>query len=783
VFLAGGCLLFALSVSAASGYEGDSAANARELWQQQAPDYGVSAPTVIQAVKHDTSKPLRQITPIVSTATTQAPENPIPRSAPGLPDSFDPTLQTAKPKGPMQPPNASFDGVPYAGSSCGCAPPDTNGDVGPTQYVQTVNVAFAVYSKTGTTLYGPAAINTLFSGFGGPCETTNDGDPIVQYDQLADRWVITQFSVTGPYYQCVAISKTSDATGAYYRYAFQISTTEFNDYPKVGVWRDGYYVSFNDFTGGVSFSGATVVAFDRDKMLLGQAAIGVKFKLDTGFASLLPGDLDGTTRPPTGAPDAFVQIDDNAPVDQLEVWKFHVDFGTPANSTFTADGNLGTSSFTQLSSNIPQAGTSNKLDTLGDRLMYRLAYRNFGDHEALVVNHSVNVGSNRAGVRWYELRNTGGAWSLFQQGTYAPSDGLNRWMGSVAMDKFGNMAGGWSTSSSTAFPSINYGGRLATDAAGQITAESVMKAGGGSQTSPNRWGDYSSISVDPTDDCTFWYTTEYYSTTSSWNWKTRIASFRFPACGPGGGGGTPTITSISPTSGPVGTSVTVNGTNFTGATSVKFNVTSASYTVDTPTKITATVPAGATSGHVSVTTPGGTAKSTTNFIVTTGGGSPTVTSFTPTGGSVNTIVTIKGTGFTGATGVKFNGTSATEWVYDSPTQVRAKVPAGATTGPISVTTTGGTGTSASSFTVTGGGSGTPTITTISPTSGPVGTTVTINGTNFTGATAVTFNFVGAAYTVVNASKITATVPAGATSGHIRVTTPGGTATSPNFLVT
>jgi hypothetical protein len=480
-------------------------------------------------------------------------------------------------------------------------------------------------------------------------------------------------------------------------------------------------------------------------------------------------------------------MDDNAwgyPQDQLEAWKFHVDWVTPANSTFTSQPNLATASFVQMGSGIPQPGTPTTLDTLSDRLMYRLAYRNFGDHEALVVNHTVSV-SGQAGVRWYELRRTGGNWSINQQGTYAPAGGTHRWMGSVALDKSGNLALGMSASSSTVFPSIYYAGRLAGDPAGTLTMESTMTPGGGSQLAPSRWGDYSSMSLDPSDDCTFWYTTEYYSASASWNWQTRIASFRFPQCGSGGSG--PTVTSFTPTSGPAGTGVTITGTGFTGATAVKFNVTNASYTFNSDTQITATVPSGATTGKISVTTPGGTGTSATNFTVTGGGGGPTITSFTPTSGPVGKIVTINGTGFTGATAVKFNGTSAATWFLSSATKILARVPTGATTGPISVTKPSGTGTSATNFTVTGGGGGGgggPTITSFTPTSGPVGVIVTINGTGFTGATAVKFNGKPITQGVVNsATKITARVPTGATTGPISVTTPSGTGTSAsNFTV-
>jgi hypothetical protein len=409
------------------------------------------------------------------------------------------------------------------------APPDTNGAVGATQYVQWVNESFAVFNKsTGNAVYGPATGNTLWRGFGGPCETNNDGDPIAQYDKAANRWVMTQFSVTGgpPYYQCVAVSQTSDATGAYYRYAFQ--QPNFNDYPKLGVWPDGYYISYNMFQGN-SFAGARACAMDRNQMLTGGAATQVCFPTSTAYGGLLPADLDGSTPPSAGSPNYFVAFGTNS----LQLWKFHVDWATPANSTFNGPSILPVAAFSEACAGgacIPQSGTRQLLDSLGDRLMYRLAYRNFGDHEALVVNHSVTNASTVA-VRWYELRGLSTTPAVYQQGTYAP-DANYRWMGSIAMDHVGNMALGYSVSSSTMHPSIRYTGRAAADPLGTMQAETSVFEGLGSQTrNLDRWGDYSSMSIDPVDDCTFWYTTEYLPYDGIFNWSTRIASFSFPSCG------------------------------------------------------------------------------------------------------------------------------------------------------------------------------------------------------------------------------------------------------------
>jgi hypothetical protein len=431
---------------------------------------------------------------------------------------------------------AGFEGLGtgLAGATVNSAPPDPNGDVGPNQYVQIVNTQFAVFSKTGSVLYGPANTATLWQGFGGGCETNNDGDATVKYDRLADRWVISQFSVsTTPYLQCVAVSTTGDPTGSYYRYSFNYGNVAFPDYPKLGVWPDAYYTTFNIFNNGSSFAGAKVCAFDRAKMLTGAAATQQCFNTSASYGGLLPSDLDGSTPPPAGSPNYVL----NFGTSQLNLWKFHVDWTTPASSTFSGPTSIPVAPFAAACNGggtcIPQSGTSNRLDSLADRLMYRLAYRNFGDHESLVVNHSVTAGSS-VGIRWYELRNPGGAPVVYQQSTYAP-DASYRWMGSAAMDGSGDIGLGYSVSSSTMKPAIRYTGRLATDPLNTLQAESTLIQGTGSQTGGwfnplHRWGDYSSISIDPTDDCTFWYTNEYLSANGSFNWRTRIGSFKFPSC-------------------------------------------------------------------------------------------------------------------------------------------------------------------------------------------------------------------------------------------------------------
>src|SRR2546423_1876022 len=480
----------------------------------------------------------------------------------------------------------TFAGLSNADNSLDVLPPDTNGDVGPSNYVEFVNLVFAIYDKSGTKLYGPADGSTLWTGFGGPCETDNDGDPIVQYDPISDRWLFSQFALPnypdGPFYQCLAVSTTSDPTGSYYRYAFKFSDTTMNDSPRFAVWPDGYYMSAVEFAGN-TYAGTGAVVFDRAKMVAGQPATAVKFDLGSSTNPMLPSDLDGSTPPPARSPNYYGELVDNAGSDALKIWAFHANWTTPTSSTFTLLDSLVPASFnTNIVAVDEPLGYTGWLDAIADRPMYRFAYRNLGSHEALVMNHTVNV-SGHAGVRWYELRKTAGPWSIYQQGTFSPSSD-SRWMGSAAMDQSGDIAVGYSISSTSIYPSIRYAGRLASDPLGSLSqGETTLFSGTGVETDlTGRWGDYSSMSVDPTDDCTFWYTNEYFPVTSDRGWHTRIGSFKFPGCGvppvP-----TPTITSFSPTSGPVGTTVTINGTNFTGTTAVTLRyVNATSFTVVSP---------------------------------------------------------------------------------------------------------------------------------------------------------------------------------------------------------
>jgi hypothetical protein len=453
------------------------------------------------------------------------------------PSSPDPVLQDWDSSIVMPSPNLTFAGLDLANWGAGW-PPDTNGVVGPEHYIQTVNTSIGIYSKAGAQL-ATFTFNTFFAGAGSPCSGNNRGDPIALYDHLADRWIITDFAWldidNGPYYECIAISRTGDPiAGGWYQYVFQAHPTYLNDYPKLGVWTDGYYMSANmfDISGGgasSSYQGTRVWALDRASMLTGGALNNVYFDVSSSYFTLLPSNLQGQS-PPAGSPNYFLAASGST---SLYLWKFDVDWATPANSTFTGPTAITTSAQTVLCPGnrecIPQLGTTRQLDAISPRLMQKLQYRSVGGTESLWVTHTINNGSGIAGVRWYEIRNPNGTPALYQQGTYTP-DSNHRWMGSIGTDRLGNMAVGYSVSSSAMFPAIRYAGRLVSDALGTLgQGEATLFAGAGSQTTYNRWGDYSEMSIDPEDDCTFWYTNEYYAATGT-NWQTRIGSFKYPQC-------------------------------------------------------------------------------------------------------------------------------------------------------------------------------------------------------------------------------------------------------------
>lgn len=432
----------------------------------------------------------------------------------------------------------NFDGIIDAQGG-GFVPPDTNASVGDTQVVETVNVAYSVWNKTtGTQIMAPKSIQTLYTSLGGECATGNLSDPVVNYDKAAARWVITMIAFNNSFSindVCMAVSTSSDATGTYHVYAFSYGKV-LPDYPKVGVWPDAYYVTTDSFPNGGSFKGAESCAMDRTNMLAGNAAKSVCFQRGLTDFALLPADLDGSTAPPSGAPNYEMDL---ASSTKLNLYKFHVDFVVTSNSTFTGPTALTVASYTDAcattGSCIKQPSPGELLDALGDRLMFRLAYRNFGDHEAMVVNHSIKApgtGMAPSAVRWYEVRNPSTTPVIYQSGTFGGGTSATAlWMGSIAMDKVGDIALGYSTSSSTLKPSIKYTGRVPTDTLGRMESSATIITGTGVQESSfNRWGDYSSMAIDPSDDCTFWYAQEYYKTSGSFNFDTRLASFKFTTC-------------------------------------------------------------------------------------------------------------------------------------------------------------------------------------------------------------------------------------------------------------
>jgi hypothetical protein len=511
---------------------------------------GQSGPVVISQVKNDTSPLLRDLVGRGQMAT-QAPQNVGGQELQALPARrTGATFASSQPDLVAQPLSSALSGVTpglnFEGQNDNdtlallgvkFVPPDTNGAVGATQFVQIVNVTLAVYDKrTGARVLGPALINSIWKGFGGPCETGNGGDPIVLHDQLADRWLISQLQFNSSFtsnQECIAVSTTSDATGTYNRYEFDFGN-QLPDYPKYAVWPDAYYSSqnmFQPFGGTFTFLGARACALDRAAMLAGAAATQICFQ--TNVASLLPSDLDGSTLPPSGSPNFFVDLADSS---DLNLFQFHVDFATPVNSTFTGPALVAVAPFSELCpfavnrACIQEPPPGERLDSLDDRLMFRLAYRNFGDHESLVVNHTIKNSDSVAGVRWYEIRSPSVSPFVFQQGTVVDPN-TSFWMGSIAMDKVGNMALGFSATSLSLDPSVFVVGRVPTDLLGTMSGPLVIVNGTGVQESSfNRWGDYSSLAVDPKDDCTLWYTQEYYKTTGSFNWTTRIASFKFNSC-------------------------------------------------------------------------------------------------------------------------------------------------------------------------------------------------------------------------------------------------------------
>jgi hypothetical protein len=440
----------------------------------------------------------------------------------------------------------NWDGVGVGGGyTPDAAPPDTNGAVGgpvvngaSSQYVQWVNEAYAVYdTSSGAIVAGPTLGKAIWSTFpsGDPCRTYNDGDPIVEWDKLNHRWILTQFAVSqgasAGYRQCVAVSQSEDARGAYNLYELNYGTN-FNDYPKVGVGTDGnYYATYNMFKRGRTFAGGWACVWNGAAMRAGQNPATLQQCISTSSPSLLPGDVDTAYAAAVTAKDEYIV---NFGTNVVNYWRFHADFVNTANTKLTGPTAISVAAFSKACGGgtcIPQPGTSQQLDSLGDRMMYRLAYRQFSGYDTILATHSVASGSV-TGVRWYELRSTNnGPLAVYQQGTFQP-DSLYRWMSSGAMDKLGNIVIGYSVSSSSVKPDVRFASRAPADPLGTLGGETAIAPStrGSQQPTLNRWGDYAAMSVDPSDDCTMYFTTEYLKTDGKFNWSTRIGKVKVIGC-------------------------------------------------------------------------------------------------------------------------------------------------------------------------------------------------------------------------------------------------------------
>ena len=483
---------------------------------------------------HAVSRPLRELPiDVLGLGDVEAPEpKPIPLGTRGVvsPARPDPLVQKEVRPNVSATKGIDFDGI----GAQNFAPSDVNLAIGPSHIVQTVNVRLAVYNKFGTLLSGPTNLTTFFAPLGGNC-AARASDPIVNYDRLADRWVISDVGIGSTFSECVAVSKTNNPTGSYTLYSYSFGAN-LNDYPKLSVWptatNGAYLATYNIFKNALLFAGADLCGFDRTKMLAGNAtAKQICVKTPTTEGGYLPSDLDGPTPPTDGTPGLFLTWQNNNP-GQLFLRKLKLNFGAgaaslsaaikiPVANSSLACGNAGTC--------VPQKGTVDLLDSLGDRLMYRMAYRKFSDHERVVVNHAVGSGG-RVAVRWYEILDPSGAVSVHQQGTFAP-DTTYRWMASAAMDKLKDIAIGYSASSSTIHPAIRFTGRVPGDPLGTLETETSILEGAGSQlTGLSRWGDYTALQVDPSDDCTFWYTNQYQKVNGTFDWSSHIGSFKFASC-------------------------------------------------------------------------------------------------------------------------------------------------------------------------------------------------------------------------------------------------------------
>src|SRR5438034_59316 len=516
------------------------------------------------------------------------PEIPSPTNQSDYPRFETLVKQIAPPTPTMPAPLLTFDGMNSSQSGCLCLPPDTYGDVGPNHYVQSVNSSIKIFDKNGNPLNGPngTTYNSFFVTLvGTPCSGFNDGDGFVFYDHVADRWVVSDFAFpgtlpgAGPFYQCIGVSQTGDpVSGGWFLYAIQhdpANPTWIGDYPKFAFWNSGgspaqnaYYLTINLFDGPtLAFEGVRVFALDRASMLTGGAANAIAFNippagLGDSYSLVLAGFRTGNS-PALGRDEFLLPVDSPATggvtLTQVHRWHFHVDFGTPANSTLRIDLNPSPSAntavagfvdaFTTTTLLVPQNGTAQKLDTLGDKIMTPVAYQNRAGVESLWASQTVllNYPNGPTAVRWYQFDVTGGnfpAIPVQQQDWSNGNDGLWRWMPSIAVDAHENAAIGYSVSSPSIFPGIRYAGRLATDPLNDLgQGEAIMTNGEGSQTDrKGRWGDYTMTTIDPSDGLSFWHTNEYYQMTTKEDWFTRVGKFQFPASSPSP---TPTATATA----------------------------------------------------------------------------------------------------------------------------------------------------------------------------------------------------------------------------------------------
>jgi len=490
----------------------------------------------------------------------------------------------SRPAPTMPAPLLTFEGG-AAAQFCGCAPPDSDGDVGPNHYIETINVAFKIFDKNGNGLVGPTTYNSFFAPLTGtPCGSSqNDGDPYVLYDPVANRWLISDFAFPSfpgsSFWQCIAVSQTSDpVSGGWFLYALQVdpaNPTYLGDYPKFGLWNNpqpggAYFLTMNLFN--PNFQGVRAYALDRASMLSGGPANAIGFTIPIGGLgdsySLVAATFRTGTAPPAGEDEFLLAVDSPASggvtLTQVKGWRFHVDFAIPANSTLgigtnhTPNALISVNPFVEAWTStagftiVPQQGTTQHIDTLGDKIMTPVVYQNRGGTESLWADQTtiLNFPNGPSTVRWYQFNVTGGnfpATAVQQEDWSNGNDGLWRFMPSIAVDANGNTAIGYSTSSGTAFPGIRYAGRLAGDPPNDLSqGEAIMFNGTGSESDTNgRWGDYSMTTIDPADNVSFWHVNEYEATIGSFNWHTRIGKFAFAplGCAPGwsAGGALPSV--------------------------------------------------------------------------------------------------------------------------------------------------------------------------------------------------------------------------------------------------